>query len=576
MEFLTKLILQTKAHLQGLTLSQRLAITSCAGMIALSIFWLLGWAGKTEMVALFDQNITAEEMGPIKQQLDAEGVKYTVSGNRVLVPADNVMRLQARLAQSDALPRDISYTFSKIIENANPWISHDEQDKRWNVALANELSLRLRHFSGVQDARVFLDRSVKRTIGTASTGATASIQVTMTSGKELDKAQARAMASFVSRAIAGLDISNVQVTDTSGRTFSMPRQDEAIGEDDLEARQKKENYFAGQIRELLENIPNLRVAVRAEMDARATQVTETKHGKAPVTKEKTKELETTEGKAGNEPGTVANTGTPNTVAAGAGSHTTETESETSFDATQDVTQTNSTMRAHRLVSLSAAINIPRSFLAGIYKAANGGKDPSDDELEAANTTKNVLNKVRGQVETLMLKADEASNAKSQVTVAWFHDNATLVMGGGAGGSGGAGEPARAMSGDSMMQYVQTYGGKAGLGALAIMSLFMMLMMVRRVGEGPVLPGEQAPPESVSAGRGTKFRKRKQDQKIEEFEVSDAPIGEAEVTEHLLVGREVDGTTLRSQKLVEQVSELIKQDPGTTVSVLQHWIDAEQG
>jgi flagellar biosynthesis/type III secretory pathway M-ring protein FliF/YscJ len=92
----------------------------------------------------------------------------------------------------------------------------------------------------------------------------------------------------------------------------------------------------------------------------------------------------------------------------------------------------------------------------------------------------------------------------------------------------------------------------------------------------VLPGEAPPPEPAAAGeRGKKSKKKKNQEEVEEFDVSDAPIGEAEVTEHLLVGREVDESTLRSQKLVEQVAELIKQDPNTTVSVLQRWIDAER-
>lgn len=572
MDFLRKLFLQTKMHLQGLTPSQRLAIVACAGLVAVSIFWLMSWASKTEMVALFDQSITAEEMGPIKLQLDADGIKYTVAGDRVLVPADNVSRLQAKLAQTDALPRDISFTYSKNLENSSPWLSHEERDKRWSLAQANELSQVLRHFSGVRDARVFLDKNAKRTIGATPMTATASIQVTMAGGRELEKGLARSMASFVSKAVAGLDISNVQVTDTAGRTHSMRRQDDLVGEEEMEIRLAKETYFAGQIRELFENIQGIRVAVRAEMDARATQITETKHGKPVPTKEQSKTLETSEGRSASEPGTVANTGTPNAPTA-PNSRTEQNETETTFDAKQDLTQTSSMTKPYRLVSLSAAINVPRSYLAGIYKASNKGKEPTDEELEAAATTKSQLDRIRAQVEPLMLKADEGNAVKSAVSVAWFHDGGTYAMGG--GGVGGKGEPAGVLSGDNMMQYVQAYGSKAGLGALALVSLFMMLMMVRRVGEGPVLPGEEPPLEPVAVGgRGRKTKKNKQQSELEEFNVSDAPIGEAEVTEHLLVGREVDESTLRSQKLVEQVAELIKQDPNTTVNVLQRWIDAE--
>jgi flagellar biosynthesis/type III secretory pathway M-ring protein FliF/YscJ len=564
MEFLRKLFLQTKAHLQGLTLSQRLAVGACAALIVVSLFWLTSWATESDMVPLFDQGITAEELAPIRQQLDADGVKYTVSGDRVLVPSSSVLRLQAKLAQADSLPKDISVTFDKLIANSSPWFSRDEQDWRRNVALANELSLRLRQFSGVHDARVFIDKNTRRTIGPASTTPTASIQVTMQPGRDLDKNQVKAMAYFVSRAVAGLEIHNVQVTDfTSGRTYSVPKPEEGLSFDDLEDRQKKENYFASQIRELLDPIPGLRVAVRAELDARAMTTTDLKHGKPAMTKERSKNSESVEGKQGNEPGVVPNSGSPN-VATGGGSRMQETETETAYNAEQDVTKTSFDTPRHRLVSLAASVNIPRSFLAGIYKQANSGKEPTDDELDAANSTKSALAKIKSQVETLMPKAEDTA---SQVAVTWFHDNASLVLG---GTGGGASEPAKAFSGENMMQLVQMYGGKAGMGVLALMSLVMMLMMVRRVGEGPVLPGEE-PPEPLSAAK----RKKKATDEVEELEVSNAPVGEAEVTEHLLVGREVDESTLRSQKLVEQVAELVKEDPTMAVGVLQRWIDVEK-
>ncbi len=569
MEFLRKLVLQTKTHLAGLSLSQRMAIGSCAGLVVLSLLWLLNWAGESEMVPLFDQSITTEELGPIRKQLDAEGVKYTVAGDRVLVPTDSVLALQAKLAQSEALPRDISITFDRLISNSSPFSSRDEQDWRRNVALANELSLRLRQFNGVRDARVFIDRNSRRTIGAAAIVPTASIQVTMQSGRELDKNQVKAMAYFVSRAVAGLEIHNVQVTDfTSGQTYSVPKQEDGMAYDDLEDRQKKENYFASQIRDLLGNIPGLRVAIRADLDPRATTTTDLKHGKPAMTKERAKSSESVEGKAGNEPGLVPNSGSPNAVAAGGASRMQESETETAYNAEQDVTKTIFDTPRHHLVSLKASVNVPRSFLAGIYKQANSGKEPSDVELDAADTTKSALAKIQSQVETLMPKAEEA---QSQVAVTWFPDNGGMMNGMAGGGPGGSGEPAKAFSGDNMMQYVQTYGGKAGLGALALVSLVMMLMMVRRVGEGPVLPGE-APPE-MPAGRS---RRRKQSgEDLEDLEVSQGPVGVGEVTEHLLMGREVDETTLRSQKLVEQVAELVKDDPDMAVGVLQRWIESDK-
>jgi hypothetical protein len=87
-------------------------------------------------------------------------------------------------------------------------------------------------------------------------------------------------------------------------------------------------------------------------------------------------------------------------------------------------------------------------------------------------------------------------------------------------------------------------------------------------EGPVLPGEEP---AVTERRA---RKRKREE-VDELKADEAPVGEAEVSEHLLLGQEVDEATLRSQKLIEQVSQLVKADPSTAVTVLQRWIDAEK-
>lgn len=560
MEFLRKLFVQTQQHLKGLTRSQRLAIGSCAGLIAVALLWLMSWAGRAEFVPLFDQSLNAEEMASIQKQLDDDGVEYRLSGDRLLVPADSRPRLQARLAQTEALPHDISIGYRNLFEDSSPWHSRDDQDWRRNVALSNELSKVLRHFPGLRDARVFLDKSIRRTIGSAPVTPTASIQVTPAPGFELDKNSVRALAGFVSRAVAGLSIHDVQVTDFSNRrTYSVPRPEDDVASDDLDVRRQKENYFAEQIRDLLSDIPGIRVAVRAELDAKATRVSETKHGRPAVTSDRSRTLETSEGQPAAEPGVVPNTTSPNAPVAVGGTRTEETETETKYDATQDVTTTTFDMHRHTLMSMSASVFVPRSFLAGIYKQANAGKEPTDDELEAAATTQKTIAKIETAVKTILPAAD---TDKSQVAVAWFYDSATLALA----------DTVQAGASDDMMTYVRTYGGRAGLGALAVMSLLMMLMMVRKVGNGPVLPGEEPPPSLAGLWRG---RKDKQGQNVQNLDTLDAPVGEAEITESLLVGKEVDERTMRAQKLVEQVDQMVREDPQAAVSVLQRWIEQDQ-
>jgi len=558
MEFLRKLFLQTRSHLKGMTLSQRLAIGSCVALVAVALLWLMTWAGRAEMVPLLDQALTAQELAPIQQQLEALGAKYEVVGESILVPAEGRLRLQAQLAQRDALPKDISLTFNKLIENSSPWLSMDEQAWRRNVALGNELSRVLREFEGVRDARVFLDKSTKRMFGAPSVTPTASVFVKLAAGKPLDQDRVFALASFVSRAVAGLDVSNVQVTDfTTGISQNVRKSAEGMAFDDLDDRRKKEHYFADKIKELLAHVPGLQVAVHAELDPKSEQVTKQEHGKAVPTRERSEEMTQISGGPAAEPGVVSNVSPMAAVAAGAGNKMEKTVRETELDGKASTTLTTTETPRHGLKSLSASVNVPRSYLAAIYKEQNGGKEPTDEDLNGAASTKKTLTAIERQANRAL---GVAEGGTSIVAVDWFHDSATIVFS----------PTAEATAGQGAIEYVRQYGSKAGLGFLAVMSLVLMLMMVRRVGEGSILPGESPPPKIrvIRSGRS------RADQQVEPMQVGTAPIGEAEVSEHLLVGKEVDAKTLRTQKVIEQVGELIKEDVEASVSILQRWINAE--
>jgi hypothetical protein len=102
------------------------------------------------------------------------------------------------------------------------------------------------------------------------------------------------------------------------------------------------------------------------------------------------------------------------------------------------------------------------------------------------------------------------------------------------------------------------------------SLVMMLMMVRRVSEGPVLPGEQ-PPERSQIIR----IKDRRNETEEDLVVGDPPVGSAYESEQLMVGKEVDEATIRTRHVVEQVSALVRDDPDAAASILQRWVDSSK-
>ena len=51
-----------------------------------------------------------------------------------------------------------------------------------------------------------------------------------------------------------------------------------------------------------------------------------------------------------------------------------------------------------------------------------------------------------------------------------------------------------------------------------------------------------------------------------------PVGQAEVSESLLTGKEVDAGTLRNQELAREVSKMVEDDPAGTAELLRRWIE----
>jgi len=557
MEFLRKLFVQTSTHLQGLTVSQRLAIGSCVALIVVAMFWLISWAGSPVMVPLLDQSMSPEELAKISQRLELMDVKYKVVGDTVMVPADDQYRLYARLAQSQSLPRDTSIGFAKLIEKgSNPWQSMSEQDRRWTLAKQNELARIIGEFDGITNANVIIDNTNKRTFGSPSITPTASVFVRPENGVKLQCKQVQAIAMAVSAAVSGLDATNVKVSDKStGRSYEVPSDEDILAFDNLEDRQAKEKYFEDKIRGLLMDIPGVRVAVHAELDEEATQVLAEKYGKRVPLKEKSETEAISRGRTSEEPGVNPNTSAA--IGAGGTSESTEkTTDETTYDAKVDRTVTKTDKPRHVIRKLFASVNVPRSYLAAIYQRDNESKEPTDAELDTFS--KPWLAKIKKQV-LPVLALEGAPDGIKQVEVAWVHDDASMQFG----------AVAEASTSEGMMTLVRAYGSKAGLLALAIVSLLMMLMMVRKVGDGPVLPGEEPP-----ASKLVRIRKgRKKTVEEIDMDIEDA-IGEAEESDSLLVGKEIDERTVHTQKVIGQVAEMIEEDPDASVNVLKSWISAE--
>lgn len=557
MDFLRQTWLQVQEQLKGLSLSQKLVIGLSAGVIAMSLVWLTHWSVTPDMVALLDQSFKASELSSAQRELERLQVTYKISGDRILVPADKRDWLLARLQESEALPADTTIGFSKLMEQQSIWISNEDRLWQQDIARSNELARVLRSFTGVRAARVFIERPNKRGFGENHVEPKASVQLTMKDNATVGQGFIQAVANFVSGAVAGLKPEKVSIVDSSGKAYRVRTQDNALSADLMDDRREKEEHYADKIRSQLAFIPRVIVNVYAELETETKRIEDKTVKAMPLEEETTSNTERGAASQG-EPGVMPNTAA--SVPTGtSGSNREETVERNKYGPGDEKTTVTQNMPGS-IKRLTASVGIPRSYMAQVLKQRLGGdKTPTDQELEAFITEQ--LASIKAQVRPLISAATD-----DQVHVDCFYDvlpsQAETVL----------------ASTSSISDLLTTYGRPASLAGLAVLSLTLMLMLVRKA--QPPVPLRLEPAGAAgggASGNGSGAVQYNSDGSVrrqpeEVLSVEGGPIGKAQPTQTILEGREVDEHTLKSQQIIDQVNDLVKDDPDAVASMLRKWIE----
>ena len=556
MGFLRQTLLQVQEHLKGLSVSNKVTIALCVALIAVGMAWLMHWSVTPDMVTLLDQSFKPQELSSAKRELDRLNVPYKLSTDKILVPADQRDWLLARLQESEALPSDISIGFAKLMEEQSIFVSYDDAQWQRQVALGNELARVLRKFTGVRSASVFIDRPVKRGFGENHSDPKASVFLEMKPNPTVGRAFVDAVASFVSGAVVGLRPENVSIVDaTTGQRYEATTKDGAISADFLDDRRKKEEHYAEKIRGQLSYIRGVLVGVFAELETEAKR-TETRKLGNPLTLEEETTTDTMRSaSADGEPGVI-----PNAAARVPGGNTgsnQEKTTEKSKYAKGDETVTVSENMRGVVKKLTASINVPRSYFVNVFKQLSGtDKAPTEQELEPIISAQ--LLQIKAQVRPLI-----DASTEEQVQVNWFPDPPTM--------------PDVALASSSNLgEMMAAYGRPAVLSGLAVLSLTMMLMLVRKAQPASPLrvagagaAGGGAGYGGGGSGGGTGGEGRTSEDVLT---IEGGPVGKAQPTQTILEGRELDEGTLKNQQIIEQVNNLVKDDPDAVASMLRKWIE----
>lgn len=550
MDALTRIIHRINTQLSDLTASQRLSIGLCVVVIVGSFVWLVRWSAEPEYVRLLEEPLTLEQMAAARQMLP-EG-RYKIVGEHVFVPPDERHELFWKLQSAGALPADTSVTFAKLIEDDSPFRPESENHFRRRVALQNELAKVIMSSRMVKSAGVFLTDSTDRRVQTASHVPTASIQVTMASGFELDEEIVRSCAAIVAGAVPGLAAHRVTVVDGGTlRSYSPPDPESRFGQGILQETIKTEEYYRKKLLAHLSYMAGVRVSVAVQLDTAQKQTREITYGEPAVAEETSHTTDTQSGGGGGESGVGPNVGQALARSAGDERSTSE-ETKTSFQ--DQVVESEKTTVQYPLAPLriAASIGVPRSYVAAIVRDAGAGTEPTRQEIDSQFEVESA--RVRGIVKTIIMASGDGD-----VAVELFSDSApgVTVLADGSVVSAGMGNGAGALS------LLKQYGPEGVLGAMALTGLLLLSRLARR---------SAAEAASAAGGRPESERDSEEGGGVT-LTASMPPIGSAMPGDFgALMGVEIQEDAIRGDELTQQVSRFVQENPEGAARLIRRWTD----
>jgi flagellar biosynthesis/type III secretory pathway M-ring protein FliF/YscJ len=563
MDFLKGQGQKIREQLSGLSPSQKMLAGSLVVIMLMTLVWWSRYAGSSEMVAVLEQDFSDENISRVTLHLKREGIPYKLVGKRVHVSAEKQFEAIAVLGLEQLLPQDTSSGWEQIIEKLDsPWNPQSKQDEVFNHAKQVLLAKVLRAVKGIRNAQVVIDNQKRRSFGEGDREPTATVQIDTYDGEgKSHKKLADVAARVVAGAVSGMKRSNVSVIidgsahtvhDKDGDSFSTGT------EAWMESIQWGERYYADKVEKHLRRIhPGVMVSVTVDPQITSKQIELQKYNKSETFSKESETTERTEENASSsrgpaEPGAVPNVGSsvgagganqPLNIAGGGangeGTSNSVTETKSKLQHYPSLVREWIKSPAGSVAVVGASVSVPRSHFVRIFKQAYpDAKEPDEDALGP------IIDKELPSIQKVALGALPLAKEKVHMNV--FYDYLPI------GPPAGATQAAAATS--LPLAALRSHGKEIALGLLAVVSLFMVSMMVRKASPVAVAqpqverpaPAQMSPPEDVA--------------------------GEATQGDQTMEAVEIDDHAVKTQQMITQVETMVKENPDAAANLVKRWLN----
>ncbi|MCM3693277.1 flagellar basal-body MS-ring/collar protein FliF [Neobacillus niacini] len=202
--------------------------------IIVALSFTIYFVSKPTYVPLFNNELSQQEIGDVKAELDRQGVtdyKLENNGTTISVPAEEASNLLVSLA-AKGLPKTGTISFSEMTKDLKFGATDRQLDAMEREALQGQVESLLTHVSGVKSAQVVVSTPEESLfVRPDEKGqATASVVVELEPGVDLTPKQIQTLYHLVSKSIPNLPKENIIMTDQGGQGLDDTSQDELLSE----------------------------------------------------------------------------------------------------------------------------------------------------------------------------------------------------------------------------------------------------------------------------------------------------------------------------------------------------------
>ena len=256
--------------------SKMMLAAGAAGLIAVFVALLL-WQSRPDYRVLY-ANLSEKDGGAVIAQLATMNVpyKYAEGGGAILVPSDRVHDVRLKLA-SAGLPKGSIAGF-ELMDNARFGQTQFQERLTFQRGLEGELTRSILALGAVEAARVHLALPNQNGFFREQQKPSASVLLTVASGRALDRSQIAGIVHLVSSSVPELSPKAVSIIDQNGNLLSQSPDGsgQSLDEQQLQYVHQIESTYLKRVNELLEPLvgrDNLRATVTADIDFSQTEST---------------------------------------------------------------------------------------------------------------------------------------------------------------------------------------------------------------------------------------------------------------------------------------------------------------